>query len=116
VEAVCSKERGFVEHVLPWQLQSKQYKAKVTTYHATESAGIGTNVRENCLRNFNVILNNGLYSSCTFKDLHVQSLFYLMKLTSVEITENVLILLYSLQSKPLSKCHQDAFCIIATYH
>jgi uncharacterized protein (UPF0333 family) len=69
VEAVYSKEKSFVEHLLPWQLQSKQYTAMVKECHATESARIGTNIGVNCLRNFTVIFNNGLYSSYTFKDI-----------------------------------------------
>jgi hypothetical protein len=78
VEAVYSKEKSFVEHLLPWQLQSKQY-------------------------NFTVIFNNGLYSSFTFKDLYFQIIFSRVKLTSVKITENILLVLYSAQRKALSK-------------
>ena len=69
MEAVYSKEKSFVEHLRPWQLQSKQYKAMVKDCHATESARICTDIRMNSLRNFTVIFNNGLYSSCTFKDI-----------------------------------------------
>ena len=78
---VCSKERRFVEHLLPWKLQSKQYKAMVDDSHATESARIDTNIIMKCLRNFTVMFNNGLFSSCTFKDLYVQIIFSLVQLT-----------------------------------
>lgn len=103
MEAVYSKEKTFVEHLIPWQLQSKRYKAMVKDCHATESGRIDTNIRMNSLRNFTVIFNNGLYSSCTFKDLYVQIIFSRVKLTSVKITENILLLLYSAQRKALSK-------------
>jgi len=69
VEAVYSKGKSFVEHLLPRHLQSKQYKAMIKDCHATESARVGTNIRMNSLRNFTVIFNNGLYSSCTFNPL-----------------------------------------------
>jgi hypothetical protein len=116
VEVVYSKEKSLVEHLLPWHLQSKQYKAMVKDCHATESTRIGTNIRMICLRNFTVIFNNGLYSSCNFKDVYVQIIFSRVKLTSVKITENLLLILYSDQRKTLSKISLGCLCIIATYH
>ena len=112
MEAVYSKEKkSYVEYLLPSYFQSKQYEEMVKDCHATESARVGTNIRMNCLRNFAVIFNNGLYSSCTFKDLYVQIIFSCVKSTSVKITENLLFLLYSVgMVRSRTKATEFIFC------